>query len=160
MALVVARLSLQSHPSAEGSALAQIERIIASFEAHNRNIEPKAFQALKDIPFISTISESNQSILPTPSSTVISADNINDIDIRNMEEITPKTVEIIEELQSAQCMTWRMQIVPKDFYARDLEYRAMHILSAPSPKSLCKSLLMRNTKWYAMTKGIHSNLRY
>jgi len=141
---LVATLSLQSSPSAEGSALALIDALIVSLDSHHRTAEPKAFRALRHDHHHPTTSQHSDTAA-TPN-TVISADNINDLDIENIDEITAKSIEIMEALQSAKCRSWRMQIVPTDFYRRDLEYRAKHILSASSPNLLCKSLLMRNTK--------------
>jgi len=142
----IAKLSVHCNsPSAEGRrALALIEAVIASFEAHNRIVEPKAFEALHEENDISSISSSSS--LHCEQTTVISVDNLDVIALRAMDEMTVKTMEIVEELQSKQCASWRLQIVPKDFYLRDLEYRAMHYLSAASPESLCKSLLMKNAK--------------
>jgi len=142
-------MSLQSYPSAEGSALALIDAMIFSFEkTHNRIIESKAFQALKTNQLLDTSSnlKSPSTIPLTTATTQISADQNNSTDLQTLDEITTKTIQIVEELRSVQCQSWRLQIVPTDFYDRDLEYRATTILSAASPKSLFKSLLMRNTK--------------
>jgi prolyl-tRNA editing enzyme YbaK/EbsC (Cys-tRNA(Pro) deacylase) len=140
----VAITSHQHPPSAEGRALALIDAMIVSFEAQNRSVRTEAFRALqiKD----DSISFSSSHSKPTITTTrIISADNIDEIDIGNIDEVSSKTMEIVDVLQSKQCVSWRLQIVPKDFYDRDLEFRTK-MLSASSSKSLCKSLLMRNSK--------------
>jgi len=131
--------------------LALIDAIIFSLErAQNRIFQSKALQALRT----NQISDPSSNLKSSPTipttttttTTVISEDNVQSTDLEKLDTISTKTINIVKELRSVQCRSWRLQIVPTDFYDRDLEYRATTILSAPSPKSLCKSLLMKNTK--------------
>lgn len=124
--------------------MALVDALIVFFEAQNRIARTKALEALQSSDESVCCSPSRSK--PTTTTTrTITADNIDEIDIRNLDEVSSKTLEIVEELQSRKCASWRLQIVPTDFYDRDLEERTK-MLSASSSNSLCKSLLMRNSK--------------
>ena len=139
---LIVKLSSQSNPSLEGSALALItlKQIIKLFDVNERKSkEPKAFALKNNNNNNHKIESSSNQI------NIVSAANVNEIDTENIKEFSCKSIEIMQELQDLGCSTWKFQIVCSDFYSKDIEQRAK-ILSAPSIEYLCKSLLMKNSK--------------
>ena len=133
MDLLPVKMSTHASPSQEGSASAlfMVEKLI-----HLLTMKDTEFEAL----------EAPKNTSSSSSNLIISPSNINSIDIGNIPDFTSKAVQVLEELQRLKCISWKFQIVRNDFYSQDIEFRAKHILKAPSVDYLCKSLLMKNTK--------------
>jgi len=160
MELISFTLSTFLRPSEEGtaSALFIIEQIINLFDVDSKHTEFEALEADKNdinnkhhhqMTKSADSSSSNRNhdeICIDWNGTVISASNVNDIDINKISDFSTKSKEMMAELQRLECLSWKFHIVPKDFYSQDIEFRAKHILRAPSIEYLCKSLLMKNTK--------------
>jgi len=147
---LIVKLSKYYPPSnEEGSALAliMIKQIIKLFDSDTEHQkESKALQALKNNNNHKKEIIKNDSSSNPKTVTIISSSNIDSIDTQKIKEFTPKSIEMIAELQKLQCISWKFKIVSSDFYSKDIEYRAKNILSAPSIEYLCKSLLMKNSK--------------
>eukprot|EP01083_Nonionella_stella_P026719 73595_1 len=136
----------QTPSSMEGyaNALTLISHLIRCFDS-NENIKHQ---------------ESKPSTTKNSTITTISHSNIHSIDTQHVTQFTSKTRQMIKELQTLECISWRFKPVPSGFYAQDLEQRAKHILRAPSVKYLCKSLLMKNTKCVHNDCGDRLNSKY